>query len=50
MLEMLIAVGAACMVFMLFLIVFFYKDRRERATGRRSGCQAHAQEGGGFRS
>ncbi len=49
MLETLIAIGAACIVFMLFLLVFFFKDQRERSTGRRSGCQAHAQEGGGCR-
>ncbi len=49
MLETLIAIGAACIVFMLFLLVFFFKDQRERETGRRSGCQAHAQEGGGCR-
>ncbi len=49
MLETLIVLGAACIVFVLFLLVFFFKDRRERATGRRSGCQAHAQNGGGCR-
>ncbi|MGD8241237.1 MAG: hypothetical protein PVG19_10615 [Desulfobacterales bacterium] len=49
MLETLIVLSAACIVFVLFLLVFFFKDRRERATGRRSGCQAHAQHGGGCR-
>ncbi len=49
MLEILIVLAAACSVFVLFLLVFFLKDRRERATGRRSGCQAHAQHGGGCR-
>ena len=46
MLEMLIATGAACIVFFLFLLVFFRKDMRERSTGRRSGCQHHHQPGG----
>ncbi len=46
MLEMLIAAGAACIVFFLFLLVFLHKDRRERKTGRRSGCQHHHQPGG----
>jgi hypothetical protein len=27
-------------------LVFFYKDKRERATGRRTGCQHH-QTGSG---
>ncbi|MBL0715731.1 MAG: hypothetical protein JJV98_18755 [Desulfosarcina sp.] len=45
MLETLIAMGAACVVFFLFLFVFFLKDRRERSTGRRSGCQNHDQIG-----
>lgn len=49
MLETLIVLGAACIVFLLFLLVFFFKDQRERSTGRRSGCQAHAQHGGGCR-
>ncbi len=49
MLETLIVLGAACIVFLLFLLVFFFKDRRERSTGRRSGCQTHAQHGGGCR-
>ena len=46
MLEMLIAAGAACFVFFLFLLVFLTKDMRERSTGRRSGCQHHHQPGG----
>ena len=49
MLETLFVVAAACIVFMLFMLVFFFKDQRERSTGRRSGCQAHAREGGGCR-
>ena len=46
MLEILIVMGVACGVFLLFLLVFYHKDKRERATGRRSGCQQH-QSGGG---
>ncbi len=45
-LETLIAAVAACAVFFLFLLVFLYKDQRERTTGRRSGCQHHHQPGG----
>lgn len=46
MLEAIIVMGVACAVFFLFLLVFFYKDKRERATGRRTGCQHH-QTGSG---
>jgi hypothetical protein len=41
MMETLIVLGATCAVFFLFLMVFFYKEWRERTTGRRSGCQHH---------
>ena len=40
----LIAMGAGCLVFLVFLFVMFCKDRRERTTGIRAGCQHH-QEG-----
>jgi hypothetical protein len=46
MLDTLIAMGVACLVFFLFLLVFFRKDVRERTTGRRSGCQSHDPAGG----
>lgn len=45
MLDTLIAMGAACIVFFVFLLVFFRKDRRERATGIRAGCQQQHEEG-----
>lgn len=48
MLETMIAMGIACVAFFLLLLVFYCKDLRERATGRRSGCQNH-QAGGGCR-
>jgi hypothetical protein len=38
--------GVACAVFLMFLLVFYHKDKREQATGRRSGCQHH-QSGSG---
>jgi hypothetical protein len=46
MLDTLIAMGAACIVFFLFLLVFFRKDVRERTTGRGSGCQSQHAAGG----
>ena len=46
MLETIIVMGVACAVFLLFFLVFYLKEKREQATGRRSGCQHH-QTGSG---
>ncbi len=45
-LETFIAIGVTLAVFFLFLLVFYQKERREKATGRRSGCQHHHSPGG----